>query len=229
MMKLCVAFLLCVVLVVEGRDFRHHKQKSSEKREYNQQALLNSNLRCHGKDNGCCTVNNPCDVGDGDCARDLVCGSNNCPFGEEADDCCMQKKIEYPQAQCAQNKWVHGDGEGGSDDYIGAFSTQEQCINACMARRKSELNINGCTYRRKSYSSDNYCYVEYDMNSVYEGSAHKFQTCYLPYLDASQLRCQGAWDGCCTKETPCALNDGECYNNDQCAGNLICGSGNCAG
>lgn len=42
------------------------------------------------------------------------------------------------------------------------------------------------------------------------------------------MRCNGQDDSCCTKQTPCKENDGDCDFDDQCAGNLICGSNNCA-
>ena len=47
-----------------------------------------------GVDDGCCTEDNPCGDRDGDCDNDsqcagsLVCGTDNCPWGD-ADDCCM--------------------------------------------------------------------------------------------------------------------------------------------
>jgi len=55
-------------------------------------------FRCNGTDNDCCTQDNPCEEGDGDCdgwwqcAGRLVCGNNNCggpPFQPD-DDCCTQ-------------------------------------------------------------------------------------------------------------------------------------------
>ena len=58
---------------------------------------LGSQLRCNGVNNGCCTKDNPCGKGDGDCdndsecAGDLVCGRNNCKWGGY-DDCCIAKK-----------------------------------------------------------------------------------------------------------------------------------------
>ena len=51
-------------------------------------------FRCKGINDGCCTEEQPCGKGDGDCDKDsecaagLVCGSNNCPWGDD-DDCCM--------------------------------------------------------------------------------------------------------------------------------------------
>lgn len=52
-------------------------------------------MRCKGADDYCCTPWTPCDLGDGDCDRDsdcaegLVCGKDNCPWGDK-DDCCMK-------------------------------------------------------------------------------------------------------------------------------------------
>jgi len=51
--------------------------------------------RCDGIDDGCCTAENPCVEGDGDCDSDshcegdLICGSNNCPWGDR-DGCCKK-------------------------------------------------------------------------------------------------------------------------------------------
>jgi len=59
-----------------------------------------THLRCKGIDNGCCTEDNPCEKGDGDCdgddqcAGDLTCGSDNCPFGDGDDDCCIGEKVK---------------------------------------------------------------------------------------------------------------------------------------
>merc|ERR1719318_477414 len=53
-------------------------------------------MRCKGKDDGCCTKDKPCDEGEGDCDDDtecrgsLVCGKDNCPWGDD-DDCCKRK------------------------------------------------------------------------------------------------------------------------------------------
>ena len=41
------------------------------------------------------------------------------------------------------------------------------------------------------------------------------------------LRCWGINDGCCTKENPCEKGDGDCDNDEQCAGGLTCGKDNC--
>ena len=52
--------------------------------------------RCNPADNDyyCCTSNNPCDIGEGDCDSDdecagnLVCGTENCAAGNSYMDCC---------------------------------------------------------------------------------------------------------------------------------------------
>ena len=40
-------------------------------------------------------------------------------------------------------------------------------------------------------------------------------------------RCNGAIDDCCSKATPCDLGDGDCDEDNQCLGSLVCGSSNC--
>ena len=77
------------------------------------QKLNLSGQRCRGRNYApgrrCCTPEDPCDVGEGDCdgrgdggfndgdegcKGDLVCGSNNCKqfglFYHEKDDCCQE-------------------------------------------------------------------------------------------------------------------------------------------
>jgi len=55
--------------------------------------------RCNGQNDGCCTLEKPCEIGDGDCDADeqcaggdkTRCGDGNCPLGfgfSRTDDCC---------------------------------------------------------------------------------------------------------------------------------------------
>jgi len=237
-MKLCLILLFSAVVLVQSKvnPFRKYTQKKTAKKDahVDQGILLNTNLRCHGKDSGCCTANNPCILGDGDCdwdyqcARDLVCGDNSCgtAFGDAGDDCCMMPQVEFPKAMCHLNRWVDGDGYGDGEMWIGYFSSPHQCYLSCLAQRKSEKNINGCTYRKDNKG----CWGEYSMAKVEQTASkmRKYQTCYLPHIDASGLRCQGSDNGCCTEARPCGLHDGDCDNDDQCAPGLYCGESNCA-
>jgi len=240
-MKLFLVLLFSAIMVVQSKvnPFKKYVQRKMAKKDpayINQATLLNSNLRCHGADNGCCTDDNPCGIGDGDCdydshcARDLVCGESNCKGFGEADDCCMQQKVDYPWAMCNQARWVLGDGHGGSEDWLGYYGSEKNCFHACLARRKSDMSANGCTFIRKSYDSRGGCYVEFGMHKVSRDTSdmNKYKTCYLPYIDASALRCQGSDDGCCTTDRQCDLHDGDCDNDEQCKGGLVCGSNNCS-
>ena len=55
-------------------------------------------MRCTGEDSGCCTKDTPCDIGEGDCdynydcKGDLICGVDNCPWGDK-DDCCVKGRF----------------------------------------------------------------------------------------------------------------------------------------
>ena len=44
-------------------------------------------------------------------------------------------------------------------------------------------------------------------------------------------RCSATnWDyGCCTPDDPCTLNQGDCDSDDECYGDLKCGTDNCVG
>ena len=40
----------------------------------------------------------------------------------------------------------------------------------------------------------------------------------------------GTWDenwGCCSSSHPCGVSEGQCYNDDECLGHLLCGTDNC--
>ena len=70
------------------------------------ESLLISVPHCLGEDSGCCTEEDPCGLGDGDCDYDedclplFSCGSNNCkelnPLNADAfddsDDCCFARR-----------------------------------------------------------------------------------------------------------------------------------------
>ena len=75
-------------------------------------------FRCNGTDNACCTWQNPCDLGDGDCDAHfqckglLRCGKNNCggpPFDPE-DDCCElppgTSSLSLFHTMCVCNMWL---------------------------------------------------------------------------------------------------------------------------
>ena len=41
------------------------------------------------------------------------------------------------------------------------------------------------------------------------------------------MRCLGTDDYCCTENTPCDKNEGDCDSDSQCKDGLICGENNC--
>merc|ERR1712106_808107 len=67
--------------------------------------------RCRGRnfnERGCCSFENPCVEGEGDCEQDndcngdLVCGNNNCKafgsFFHPKDDCCIKPMVTSVEA-----------------------------------------------------------------------------------------------------------------------------------
>jgi hypothetical protein len=50
--------------------------------------------RCNGQNDGCCTVENPCDVGDGDCDSDDECKGDNTRY---KDNLSRSRAIKLPK------------------------------------------------------------------------------------------------------------------------------------
>ena len=48
-------------------------------------------------------------------------------------------------------------------------------------------------------------------------------------LNILAKRCNGIDGGCCTEANPCVEGDGDCDNDKQCVGSLVCGRHNCGG
>ena len=40
------------------------------------------------------------------------------------------------------------------------------------------------------------------------------------------MKCMGS-DNCCSDKKPCGLHEGNCYDDSDCSGNLVCGDKNC--
>merc|ERR1712172_419809 len=117
--------------------------------------------RCAGRNyNGkrCCTPENPCDEGEGDCdgpgdggkndghrgcKGDLVCGSNNCKkFGHyyhEKDDCCERPRT----GGSSGGSWTGGSGSGGSWTGWAQWSSFSPCSARCGLGTKKRTRL--CT------------------------------------------------------------------------------------
>jgi len=109
--------------------------------------------RCKGRNYGerrCCTPDNPCDEGEGDCdgpidggqhdgnagcIGDLVCGSNNCKqFGSyyhEKDDCC-----ELPAQKGGWGEWSDWSPKTCKAGYCGGKTRERLCPDGSCRRTK---------------------------------------------------------------------------------------------
>ena len=65
------------------------------------------------------------------------------------------------------------------------------------------------------------------MNNLLQMKVISLRYCFL----ANQVSCTGGsredMHGCCTKKNPCSIGEGDCKDNDDCEGDLICGQNNC--
>ena len=53
---------------------------------------------------------------------------------------------------------------------------------------------------------------------------------FHPFLE-EKISCDGGskdeMHGCCSKKNPCSAGQGDCKNDEDCEGDLICGQDNC--
>jgi len=126
--------------------------------------------RCAGRNyNGrrCCTPQNPCGEGEGDCdgagdgggndgnrgcRGDLVCGSNNCKkFGlyyHEKDDCC--EKPSYQQGGTGVNVNPHWS----------EWGSWTSCDRSCGIGHKSRVRVcNGSQCRSSQENQERVCFI----------------------------------------------------------------------
>merc|ERR1711970_712759 len=195
--------------------------------------------RCAGRNydgRRCCTPEEPCDLGEGDCdgpgdggqhdghlgcKGNLVCGTNNCKkFGayyHEKDDCC--EKPFAPLIEDPNNKPV--------------LLLTPRCRGRNFDKGKCCTDGTPCKEGEGDCEVDNECTGDLvcgnnnckDFASFFH---EKDDCCIKP--EKPDLRCRGRnfdKERCCTKETPCVLGEGDCDDDSDCSGNLLCGNNNC--
>merc|ERR1711970_1344474 len=199
--------------------------------------------RCAGRNydgRRCCTPEEPCDVGEGDCdgpgdggqhdghlgcKGNLVCGTNNCKkFGayyHEKDDCC--EKPFAPLIEDPNNKPV--------------LLLTPRCRGRNFDKERCCTDGTPCKEGEGDCEVDNECTGDLvcgnnnckDFASFFH---EKDDCCIKPesIIPKSDLRCRGRnfdKERCCTKENPCVLGEGDCDDDSDCSGNLLCGNNNC--
>merc|ERR1712215_602708 len=199
-------------------------------RFYNAQDSCCQKPRCKGrnfdkKGRGCCTRENPCHEGEGDCESpleggghnnnedckgDLVCGSNNCKkfnkYYHIGDDCC-EKRSPSPTPT------------------------------------PTTPSLGRCTPTSPCVEGEGYCDSFYDCrgNLVCGNNCEQFGSYYNAQDSCCQQpRCKGrhfgGGRGCCTPVNPCNEGEGDCEapedggghnNHKDCKGDLVSRRNNC--
>ena len=168
-----------------------------------------------------CNQNSPCAEGEGDCDHHLdcegalLCVNDNCARGLPGMDCCTANWTEYIL--------VDYDYDSGTCDKF--ITSEEECEFAAEQLGLDDITatrIQNEQYDLPSYNPP-YCF--------YQGS-----TRYYPPLKYNN----GTHTGPCTKydkclciennfcaKTPCGLGQGDCDDDSECEGSLVCGHFNC--
>ncbi len=66
-----------------------------------------------------------------------------------------------------------GDGQGAGEDHVGDI-TGDECVQACLEKKKTNNNINGVTIRQDGASG---CYCEKEMDG--RAGSTTYESCYL--------------------------------------------------
>ena len=150
-----------------------------------------------------------------------MCGNNNCQqFGSvfhAKDDCCVQPPAEdvFPgsgprcqgrnvdQGKCCSASRPCVEGEGDCE-------TDQEC------RGQLVCGNNNCKQFGDVFHPKDDCCVKptEEFNNIVDLSA----------------RCQGRnvdQGKCCTASRPCVEGEGDCENDQECSGELVCGNNNC--
>jgi len=206
--------------------------------------------RCRGRNfepgRHCCTPENPCNEGEGDCdgpddggqhdghagcKGSLVCGTNNCKkFGayyHEKDDCC-----ESPFSPLISKPVKVSDAE--------VFSLTKRCRGrnfndrGCCSSENPCVEGEGDCENNKDCNGDLVCGNNNckDFDSFFH---EKDDCCIKPETPNTKEtqggpRCRGRnfnERGCCSFENPCVEGEGDCEQDNDCNGDLVCGNNNC--
>jgi len=209
--------------------------------------------RCRGRNyepgRRCCTPDEPCDEGEGDCdgpgdggqhdghrgcKGSLVCGTNNCKkFGayyHEKDDCC--EKPSSPLVDVTNNTKNIKDFE--------EFPLDKRCRGRNFDKGRCCTAGSPCIEGEGDCEVDNECSGNLVCGNnnckAFAAFFHeKDDCCVQPEVEkivtpTSGKRCQGRnFDKgrCCTSGSPCIEGEGDCEVDNECTGNLVCGNNNC--
>jgi len=209
--------------------------------------------RCRGRNyepgRRCCTPDEPCDEGEGDCdgpgdggqhdghrgcKGSLVCGTNNCKkFGayyHEKDDCC--EKPSSPLVDVTNNTKNIKDFE--------EFPLDKRCRGRNFDKGRCCTAGSPCIEGEGDCEVDNECSGNLVCGNnnckAFAAFFHeKDDCCVQPEVEkivtpTSGKRCKGRnFDKgrCCTAGSPCIESEGDCDVDNDCSGNLLCGNNNC--
>jgi len=210
-------------------------------------------LQCDGSQTAwdCCSSSKQCQENEGDCDGDddchgnLVCGKDNCIGGAADADCCtptLKTGSELDWNACNSTNPC-GENEGDCDDNSdcdgslvcgvdnchtinsGIISTTSDCCiqKVCDAQDEDWNCCSGfCGDMEGDCDTHDDCLTGYfcGEDNCPAGSATDADCCYKPDCDGGEH----AWD--CCKVTPCQEGEGDCDNDAECEGTLVCGVNN---
>ena len=181
--------------------------------EHTKQAL---EVKCRGGDD-CCSLDNICKIGEGDCDVDedcfglgLICGTNNCipnsALYDNIDDCCTRRcTVESP---CAPGEGQCQLDEDCKDPEFNKCDKVATCVSQIYFPSNEFPDNVLSNYSSDAYCCRRRCYPNEQCQLNEKGCADN--------NDCTGLKCEAGicihW--CSTGDHTCDLSTSECINND---------------
>ena len=183
-------------------------------------------MRCNSTESNseCCTPDETCGVGEGDCddnsdcVGNLICGNDNCQIDFDRNwhnaewDCCKEDKCnaDDDDNECCSTENPCRVGEGDCD-------INAECFGDLVC------GTNNCQWFDLSWK------VTRDCCEASDATATTSATTETGTKSPIVMRCNSmtAHSECCTPDELCGVGEGDCDDNSDCVGNLICGEDNC--
>ena len=214
--------------------------------------------RCHplNYEWDCCSIEQPCLAGDGDCDSDdecigdLICGENNCKDDTTVyEDCCVEACTrERPCGEgvsgCREDEQCSGSLLCGSNNCEWDITNSRDCCTQCTQDRPCGLGDGDC-HSDDDCAGSLVCGVDNCSGDTtgardccmaapsYSKRGRSLTTTPGPATTSTTSwttpppDCSSpAWK-CCTQTNPCQHAEGDCNEDDECVAGTECGKDNC--
>ena len=171
-----------------------------------------------------------CD-GDHECIVSLICGHQNCisiynspedfTIWSDIHDCCYDPTHSTSPSTTTTNF------ENSTNALIRCGGSQTDTASCCTSVSPCGINEGDCDDHFEC-QGELMCGIDNCINILpSDNFPSTHDCCYSPFLCDGSSNNDIDTTSCCTSVSPCGINEGDCDNNLECQGELMCGIDNC--